>query len=261
MPSRNCAACTRSPATGHSASRPPRDLTWPPPGRASRQTATARMGWESATPSASAPWRRRGFPDDASDGLRRDFLATAPRTTCTEPPGSARFTAQKTYASSSCFTDTRLSAPIGERCLLDRSVTVMLMQADAGQLRAIEDGRAAGVPWHHFTEAPRRPGRARTDHRAGGALRPSGPCRAAQSVLQHYRGRPPAGPAHSPPSSPSRNGQRFPSRSRVPSLGTQRGAGVDEHPRLYRPLNQLRVFRHLGNRIASVPRRRRSGPQ
>jgi hypothetical protein len=26
-------------------------------------------------------------------------------------------------------------------------------QADAGQLKAIEDGRAAGVPWDHFTEA------------------------------------------------------------------------------------------------------------
>ncbi|MFE4256033.1 hypothetical protein ACFRU3_42680 [Streptomyces sp. NPDC056910] len=26
-------------------------------------------------------------------------------------------------------------------------------QADAGQLKAIETGRAAGVPWHHFTEA------------------------------------------------------------------------------------------------------------
>ncbi|MFJ9909525.1 hypothetical protein ACIRVK_43090 [Streptomyces sp. NPDC101152] len=26
-------------------------------------------------------------------------------------------------------------------------------QADAGQLKAIEDGRAAGVPWNHFAEA------------------------------------------------------------------------------------------------------------
>ncbi|MFE4678781.1 hypothetical protein, partial [Streptomyces sp. NPDC056723] len=26
-------------------------------------------------------------------------------------------------------------------------------QGDAGQLKAIETGRAAGVPWHHFTEA------------------------------------------------------------------------------------------------------------
>ncbi|ANP52227.1 hypothetical protein J2Z21_008694 [Streptomyces griseochromogenes] len=26
-------------------------------------------------------------------------------------------------------------------------------QADVGQLKAIEDGRSAGVPWYHFTEA------------------------------------------------------------------------------------------------------------
>lgn len=43
---------------------------------------------------------------------------------------------------------------VGEAAVLRATLWQYLReQADAGQLKAIEDGRAAGVPWHHFTEA------------------------------------------------------------------------------------------------------------
>ncbi|MBK3569169.1 hypothetical protein [Streptomyces sp. MBT62] len=43
---------------------------------------------------------------------------------------------------------------VGEAAVLRAKLWQYLReQADAGQLKAIEDGRAAGVPWNHFTEA------------------------------------------------------------------------------------------------------------
>ncbi|WP_242436015.1 transposase [Streptomyces sp. Root369] len=43
---------------------------------------------------------------------------------------------------------------VGEAAVLRAKLWQYLReQADAGQLKAIEDGRAAGVPWHHFGEA------------------------------------------------------------------------------------------------------------
>jgi hypothetical protein len=43
---------------------------------------------------------------------------------------------------------------VGEAAVLRATLWQYLReQADAGQLKAIEDGRAVGVPWQHFTEA------------------------------------------------------------------------------------------------------------
>ncbi|MGW1507349.1 hypothetical protein ACWCQW_55000 [Streptomyces mirabilis] len=43
---------------------------------------------------------------------------------------------------------------VGEAAVLRAKLWQYLReQADSGQLKAIEDGRAVGVPWHHFTEA------------------------------------------------------------------------------------------------------------
>lgn len=43
---------------------------------------------------------------------------------------------------------------VGEAAVLRAKLWQYLReQADAGQLKAIEHGRAAGMPWHHFVEA------------------------------------------------------------------------------------------------------------
>lgn len=43
---------------------------------------------------------------------------------------------------------------VGETAVLRAKLWQYLReQADSGQLKAIETGRAAGVPWHHFSEA------------------------------------------------------------------------------------------------------------
>ncbi|MGW0840090.1 hypothetical protein ACWD26_07985 [Streptomyces sp. NPDC002787] len=50
--------------------------------------------------------------------------------------------------------DDSLVNVVGEAAVLRAKLWQYLReQADAGQLKAVEDGRAAGVPWDHFTEA------------------------------------------------------------------------------------------------------------
>jgi hypothetical protein len=45
---------------------------------------------------------------------------------------------------------------LGEAAVLrGRPWQYLREQADAGQLKAIENGRAADMPWHHVTEAVR----------------------------------------------------------------------------------------------------------
>lgn len=60
--------------------------------------------------------------------------------------------------------------------------------------------------------------------------------------------------ASPPPSSPSRNGPGSPSRSRVPSPGTQHGTSATEHAAAVRPTDPPWASRHPTGRISSLPR-------